>query len=182
MAGLDAIIEQIRAQADEEVKSIIDDAQQIADEIQSKNKSETKNEVDLMTAKADRDTALLRERMLSSTELTARNTLLQTKQDLIASVCDKTLDELKNLSDEKYIEYIKSHLQNEEAGFVLQEGRAQAVKKALPKLNIIDDRFVEDGFVEVEGKIEHNNTFSSKIHLAREQYQVELAEILFGKI
>lgn len=182
MAGLDAIIEQISAQADEEVKTITDDAKQIADEIKSKTAGETKTEVDLRTAKANRDIALLKERMISSAELTARNTLLQTKQDLIASVCDKTLDNLKNLSDEKYIEYIQSHIQNDEASLVLQKNRAEAVKKALPKVTIIEDRFVDDGFVEVEGKIEYNHTFSSKIHLAREQYQVELAEILFGNV
>lgn len=182
MAGINAIIEQIRAQADEEIASIIDDAQQIADEIHAKSENDTGREVNLLDAKAERETALLRERMISSAELSARNTLLQTKQDLIASVCDKTLEDLTNLSDEKYIEYIKKQVSKEAPVLVVQEGRLDSVKKALPEAKVLEDRFVKDGFVEIDGNIELNHTFSSNIHLARDQYQVELAEILFKEI
>ena len=61
-----------------------------------------------------------------------------------------TLKELKNISHEDYVQYVKQRISGETSTLVLQDGREAAVKKALPKVKVLKEKTVESGFIENE--------------------------------
>ena len=181
MSGLEKIIDKINKQSREDADSIMAETEKKIVEIERGNQEKLDKEVANINARRDRERTLLKDRLISNGELDARNLLLECKQEIINKAFDKALKELENISHEDYVQYVKKRISSAESTLILQDGREEAVKKALPKVKILKDRTVESGFIEVVDNIENNYTFQALLHIEKDESQVELAGILFGK-
>lgn len=181
MSGLEKIIDKINKQSREDADRIMAETEKKVVEIERGNQEKLEKEVANINARRERERALLKDRLISNGELDARNLLLECKQEIINKAFEMTLKELKNISHEDYVQYVKQRISGETSTLVLQDGREAAVKKALPNVKVLKEKTVESGFIEVVDNIENNYTFQALLHIEKDESQVELAEILFEK-
>lgn len=180
MAGLENLVQKISRQALDEKNKIIEEAKNKAEELLSKANLEIDKECSKLESKLSDERRLTIDRMRSNTELKSRNNILEAKQDVLKRVFTEVIDELKNISDEDYINYIKASNISDDSELVVSKDKFEAVKNALPNLNISTDRFAESGFIEVTKDTENNYTFSSRVKLIKEELEGKLADILFA--
>lgn len=179
MAGLDNLIDKITLGANEEVNKILETANIQASSIKKEADEKLKKEVSKIEQKNDDQCKLIREQLKSNAELKSRNNKLKTKQEVISSIFEDVFNELKNMSDSEYIDYIKSHLSSSTAKIVVVKDKYAICKENLEGIEIVDNRFVNSGFIEVTDDIEKNYTFDSKIGIVKEEVEGQLAKILF---
>ncbi|MDO5695904.1 MAG: V-type ATP synthase subunit E [Eubacteriales bacterium] len=181
MAGLDNLVNQITLEAKAEADKILTEARERADAIRAEGAVKTEKEIERMRKKATDERDLMKERLKSNAQLKARNNKLAVKQEVIQRVFDEVLDELKNMDDTTYVDYVKKNLTDKAATVIVAKDKAAAVKKGLPDCKVLEDRFVETGFIEVTDEMEKNFTFDAKLALIKEEIEGQLAQILYGK-
>lgn len=180
MAGLDNLIQKINTQALDEKNKIIEEANVKAEGLLSKANEEIDKECVKLENKLSEDRKLIIDRMRSNVELKSRNNILAAKQEVLQRVFSEVVDELKNIGDEDYINYIKSAGISDDSKLVVTKDKIDIVKREFPNLDIISDRFAESGFIEITDATENNYTFSSRVKLIKEELEGKLADILFA--
>lgn len=180
MAGLDNLVHQITKEAEIEAENILSEARAEADNIKAIGEAKTKKEIERMNEKSARELDLMKDRLKSNAQLKARNLKLAVKQEAIQNTFKGVIEELKNMSAEDYVAYIKKNMTNEAAQLVVVKEQVAIVEEIFPKCRVLKDRFVTSGFIEVTDTIENNFTFESKLSLVKEEVEGQLAKILYG--
>lgn len=110
----------------------------------------------------------------------ARDNELKVKQEILKKVFDSTIEDMKNIEPEKYIDYIRQNAAfNEGSEFVIMENMKDIIGQNLPDIKVIDNRYVGSDFIEIVGGIERNFTFDIKLNYIKDDIQGELAKVLF---
>lgn len=179
MAGLDNLVGKITDQANEEAKNILEVAKKEADIIKTNAKAELEKQIKKLEAKNEQGRNLAREQLKSNAQLRARNDKLATKQSVINTVFEAVYEELKNMDDEVYLEFVKKHIRDDLSEIVVKKDKLDICKANLEGIKISEERFAESGFIESTDEIENNYTFESRINTIREEVEGQLAKILF---
>ena len=178
--------EKILDEGKQKAKSIIDEAKRKSDGIMSD-----------MKEKAEKDGKDQKERMLSRAKLEARNNILRAKQNSIDLVLNKTLENISNMNDEEYTEFIKKLLLNS-----VETGDEEIIFSAKDKNRIEDSsiaelksrglkgelkissetRDISSGFILKRGGLELNCSIDSQIRILRDSLEGEIANLLFEGI
>ena len=125
--GLDRITEKILAEARQEADRIISDAEAECARISAEYAARAEAIRESLTAEAERKGTDLIARAKSAAATKKRNTMLQTRAQLIDDVFDGTLASLRNLTGEKYTEVLAGLL----CSAVLEQVEAEKISSTL---------------------------------------------------
>lgn len=182
MKGLENIIDKIKGEAKEEAEKIINKAEEEKREILENSNAKAKAEADRIINRAEIDSEGILKRAKSSKELQARDKILKAKQDKIDEVLRKVLEELKNLSNEDFINYVKNSIEgidiSKDAVLKVPERYKDAIEKANLGFKISDEN-VDEGFTLNYKNLQYNGDFKSILSSKREDLELFLAEKLF---
>ncbi|MCW6110372.1 V-type ATP synthase subunit E [Clostridium sporogenes] len=189
------ILEEAKVEKEEFIKEAKEDGKKILDEKTAEAKIIEKNTIE----KAERESVIRRERILSNAELKVRNEKLQSKQKVIEKVLEKSLEKLSSLSKEEYLSYIKERILtlpidgdekiiiNLKDKLIITEDfinkiNSELVKKGkLGNLSLSDEtRDFKAGFILEKNGIEINNSFEALISSMKDELEYEVARVLFN--
>ncbi len=196
MSGLDKIIGQILADAENEAEVILGKAKEEAAGLLDRAKEEIqKLEADAEEAKSRKRAAYM-DRVKSSADLKRRQAVLETKQQMIADILEKAYEKLLSKGDEEYFAILKKMLDR----FVLaKEGeiyfsqkdldrmpesfRAEIEKSAKEKGGSLtlgkEPRRIDGGFILVYGGVEENCTFRALFAERKDELSDKVHAMLF---
>lgn len=130
-----------------------------------------------------------RERLLQNAHLQVRNNKLKAKQETISKVFEKSLERLKELSNEDFMSFVENIIKNvdiKEHGtvHVCEKRHNLITTKQLSKLNsnlslAEVDNSVEDGFIIKVGNVQYNFTFKSILESLKLELTSEIIKELF---
>ncbi|MGO5072806.1 V-type ATP synthase subunit E [Clostridium sporogenes] len=189
------ILEEAKVKKEEFIKEAKEDGKKILDKKTAEAKIIEKNTIE----KAERESVIRRERILSNAELKVRNEKLQSKQKVIEKVLEKSLEKLSSLSKEEYLSYIKERIltlpiDGDEKIIInlkdkllitedfINEINSELVKKGkLGNLSLSDEtRDFKAGFILEKNGIEINNSFEALISSMKDELEYEVARVLFN--
>ncbi|NFT03916.1 V-type ATP synthase subunit E [Clostridium sporogenes] len=189
------ILEEAKVKKEEFIKEAKEDGKKILDKKTAEAKVIEKNTIE----KAERESVIRRERILSNAELKVRNEKLQSKQKVIEKVLENSLEKLSSLSKEEYLSYIKERILNlpidgDEKIIInlkdkllitedfINEVNSELVKKGkLGNLSLSDEtRDFKAGFILEKNGIEINNSFEALISSMKDELEYEVARVLFN--
>lgn len=198
MSNLNNLTSKILKDAEETKNQILVEAKNDGDKIISKSikKAESlKNEI-LEKAKSESESKY--SRLISSAKLKVRNDQLRAKQDVISSIFLKAIDELNNLSNEQYADYVKKtlselNLDGTETIIINERDKDVFNIKFLTDLNknlmangkkgeisLRTDGNFKSGFILDRNGIQVNNTFESLVNSLKSELEFEVTKALFG--
>ncbi len=198
MTGLEKIVDQILAEANQEADRLIEEANGQAKQIAEEADAQTEKSVQEIKKKSEAQAKNLEERMHSSNDLYLRTQTLAVKQDVIADVIETAYQKVCSMDTESYfgmlekliekyalpqsgeIYFSDSDLWAMPAGFY---NRIQAVaEKAGGTLTLSQEgKNIENGFVLVYGGVEQNCTLRAIFDANRDEMQDTVHAILYGK-
>ncbi|MDU1320502.1 MAG: V-type ATP synthase subunit E family protein [Clostridium botulinum] len=189
------ILEEAKVKKEEFIKEAKENGKKILDKKTAEAKIVEKNTIE----KAERESVIRRERILSNAELKVRNEKLQSKQKVIENVLEKSLEKLSSLSKEEYLSYIKERIltlpiDGDENIIInlkdkllitenfITEINSELVKKGkLGNLSLSDEtRDFKAGFILEKNGIEINNSFEALISSMKDELEYEVARVLFN--
>ena len=194
MAGLDKILESIRAESDGAVAQRINEAKSGAEALKKEAEDSVRDECQSIEERGKRSAEDTISRAESAAALLKRKTILAEKQAIIAEIFEEAEKRLTALPDAQYIDTItKIAVKNALPG----EGEiifSAADKKRLPssfekdlngklkggKLRVSNDTTeTAGGFILSYGGIEQNCTFKALIDAERENLTDKVSKVLF---
>lgn len=183
MSNLENLTQKILDEAKSQASIIDEESKKVNENIINSKIREANEEKKRMINRAVSEASLLKERTISNAELKARNEKLKAKQEVIDRVFDMAKERLKNLSEDKYVSYLKSTLKNlklEGEEIIIVPKRMKSKVEGLglrPKIS--DDEVVDSGFL-IKGKgTTLNYTFDSLVEHYRDELETEIAQSLF---
>ncbi|WP_101773576.1 V-type ATP synthase subunit E [Peptostreptococcus faecalis] len=172
----DKIIEEAKFLADE----IISDAKQKAEKIESDSNKNIQSKYDSIIEKGKEEAQYLKERLKSNALLKARDNELDKKQQVIDRLYSSTLEDLKNMDIDTYIEYIRKNATlSDKSTLIVEKDKLNIVREKFPGANISLERYADSGFIEIVDGIEINGTFSAQLDYIKDEVRGELAKVLF---
>lgn len=179
MAGLDNLVNKIADEAKLEADEIVLQAENKAKALREEAKLLLDKEAERLEAKNELQRNLIKEQLKSGAELRARNNRLATKQAVIAQIFQEVYSELVDMSDEEYLNYINSHISKDGTSVIVMKNKFDLCNARLENVNVVKDKFVDSGFIEVMEEFENNYTFDSKINMLKDELEGQLAKLLF---
>ena len=197
MAGLDKILNQIIADAEQSAANRLEAARQEANQMIE----EAKHICEQMAAEADKKEAEAKifqeSRIQSSVEQQRRTILLRTKQELIQELIQETYENIKNQATEDYFDTLEKLIETyawAEDGEIyfsqkdlsrMPEGFDEKICKAAKKRGgnlkrMNEPRPISDGFILVYGGIEENCTLKALIESKKDVILDQIHPILFA--
>jgi V/A-type H+-transporting ATPase subunit E len=132
-----------------------------------------------------------RDRILTTANLEARRVVLKEKECLIEEAYKRALTKIKKLGKKSYQDIIKKMLlKTAKSGpgevIISKEDRKRITPSFIKNINkelkiSKDERKISGGFILKRKKIEINNSFESLLRSKREELELRLVRILFGR-
>ncbi|MFD3156405.1 V-type ATP synthase subunit E [Haloimpatiens sp. FM7330] len=199
MSNLNNLVTKILDDAKHSADAIITDAKAKEKEIVDKKVNEANIEQKNIVEKAKIESQSKKERIVSNAQLQVRNKKLDSKQQVIDKVFEKSLIELINLSKEQYLDFIKNSIlalpiDGDEELIVKDEDKSKIDTEFLNDLNeqlkknnkkgeikLSDEvRNIKGGFILYKNGIEINNSFESLVTALRDELEYDVVKILFN--
>ena len=197
MNGLDKLVDRISGEANDQIKSILDEANARAAEIKAEYDKKQKAECDRIEKKAQSEVETIESRAKASAELKTKQILLTGKQELLNDTIVAAKEKLANLSDQEYTDFIvklfEKHIPSQDAVLRLNaadlkripqdvlDGFTAKAKAAGAELKISDEAAdIKNGFILDFGGIEENCTFDALIDQNIEELQDKVKSLLFA--
>lgn len=196
MAGLDKILEDIRSESAQAVASVMDAAQAERDRALAEAQKEADARTGKILARAKDQADDLIARADSAAQLQRRRMILETKQDLIASVIGQAKQAILDLPDSDYFELILKLISSNalprdgEVCFSrkdfsrLPKDFAAKLVAALPegaKLNVSrDEAQIDGGFILKYGGVEQNLSIGEIFEEKKDRMTDIAGKILFS--
>ncbi len=184
MSGLDNLTSKILNDAKEKADRIVKEAEEKAEEKYIQGMKKYNSQKDILEESGIRDRELTAERIKSSASLKARNEKLKAKQIVIEKVIDRLKNQLINMSEDEYINYLKNNIDfssfSKEKKLIVKKEYIDRIKTVFPNVNISDTEFVNSGFIMEENGIQENYTFEVKLDFMRDELEVEISKLLFS--
>ena len=183
MSNLDNIINKILQDAQDEAKKIIEEVESEIAVLVGDSENKAQLEADKIVEKSRLESMQLKDRIISNSNLTARDMVLVAKQEVISMVFDRAKEKLKNLEHSRYLNFVENTLKKleikEDSEIILTEKEKALTDGKLFNIKVADET-VESGFSLKNGKIILNNDFSSILDVLKEDIEQEIAEKLFS--
>jgi len=193
--ALDDILRKIESDAKQDASALVDDGRREADAVLAAARARAEAERARLESIAAQRADEERNRIVTLAKLSARRDLLAEKQRLIERVFDETHKRLAAMPADAYRQFIKSALLSsvetgdEEVVIGEDESRidqaflddvSRAIRGGAKLVLSSERRRIDGGFILKRGKTETNSTLATIIRAAREEYESEVAAILFG--
>lgn len=188
---LEKIIERIGEEFSLEIGRIKRETQDRVSEILKEAREKAASVKEEILKAASFEAQRRRDRILTTTNLETRRTVLEEKERLIEKAYQKALIKLTKLGKRPYQELIKKMLRKvakTDAGEIIlsREDNKRITPSFVKSINkdlkiSKDDRGISGGFILKKEKIEINNSFESLLRSKREELEPRLVKILFGK-
>ena len=197
MNGLDKLVDRISGEANDQIKSILDEANARAAEIKAEYDKKQKAECDRIEKKAQSEVETIESRAKASAELKTKQILLTGKQELLNDTIALAKEKLAGLSDQEYTDFIvklfDKHIPKEDAVLRLNAADLKRIskdvldsfvkkaKEAGADLKISEEAAeIKNGFILDFGGIEENCTFDALIDQNIEELQDKVKSLLFA--
>lgn len=181
MSNIETLLEKIEADSVIEQQSIIDAAKKEAEEIVYKAKQESEEKAGYVLKKTEEEAQNILEKANSRSELESRDRILRAKQEVFEKVLKLATEKLNNLSEEDYLNYIRSEINSVElsnnAQLLVMDKYKNFIINKLDTIKV-SDRTVDSGFVVEDGNIIYNNDFKNII----ENNRSEIEEMVFNEL
>ena len=112
MTGLDKMINQILDEANSSAEKILEDARTSAEKIMDEAREEVKNMQKDSEKKTEAEIRNYKDRVISSSDLRRRTSLLEAKQELITAVVDRAYAVFVQKSGDEYFQIIREMLKS----------------------------------------------------------------------
>lgn len=198
MAGIENLKNRIIKDNEDRAKQVESDAKAKAEDVIGKAKNKADEIMNNMQLKAEKDGQERFERLMSRSQLDARNEVLLAKQEAIDKVFQNVVDTISKMDDKNYFEFIekillssvetgeeeivfseKDRARLEPSFITLVNDKLNAMgKKGLVKISN-ETREIGSGFILVHGGLEINCSIESQIRLLRDSLEGDLANLLF---
>ncbi|MDF2674065.1 MAG: hypothetical protein K0R09_2333, partial [Clostridiales bacterium] len=169
-----------------------------AEDVISKAKNRADEIMNNMKLKAEKDGKERFERLMSRSQLDARNDVLLAKQEAIDKVFQNVVDSISKMDDKNYFDFIEkillSSVETGDEEIVFSEKDKSRIqpsfitivndklngmgKKGLVKISN-ETRAIGSGFILVHGGLEINCSIESQIRLLRDSLEGDIANLLF---
>lgn len=199
MSNLQHITSKIKKDSEVQKDAILAAANEEADKIINKKISAAnKNAADILE-KAQIESVVKKNRIISSAQLKVRNEKLEAKQAVIEKVFVTTKENLSNMSEDDFKGFVKKKILslditgneniivNLKAKKALDNSFIKELNNSLIKVgkegNLKVSEIIGDftgGFIIEKDGIEINNTFESLVESLREEMEFEIARIMFN--
>ena len=195
MAGLQNIIERIQQNSEAVCDSILNEAQNKADDIRAAGAVETEKEVETIRAETRRQAKEIIDSAVSGSELEEKKELLSAKVDIINEVIDTVSATLKALPAEEYFAsfyaLVMKYARPEDGILYLSQKDLDrlpddletTLNGLLPAGSIRiskEPRDIDGGFILAYGGIEINCSYDALINEARDDIKDELSKNIFA--
>lgn len=191
--SIENITANILKDATKSADDAVNAAKKSAEDIINKAKEEAAEIIKASAEKAQKDAESLKSRKVSAAELQMRKMMLQAKQDAIKNSFNTALEKLKNMPEEKYINYLAEEIikvPNNSGTIILNKKDKEKIGEKLIKLvneKLNAEKFTlsnntvnsSGGFVLKSGNVEINNTFEAILDSMKDELTNEVAGALF---
>jgi V/A-type H+-transporting ATPase subunit E len=192
--SIDNITDKILAEANEQSKLVIDEAEDKSKTIIVKAREKRAEILKDYEDRAGEDAKLLKSRRISVAELEVRKIRLGAKQDLISRCFEKALDQLANMEEGKYIDFLFNKILalEVEGGELLlnSKDRKNIGESLVKKINdsgrsgkvTLSPDTIEGrgGFVLRRGSVEINSSLETMVNGVKEAVSPDVITALFG--
>ena len=188
---LEKIIERIGEEFSLEIDRIKKETQDRVSEILKEARGKAASIKEEILKAASFEAQRRRDRILTTTNLEARRIVLEEKERLIEEAYKKALAKLERFGKKSYQDIIKKMLfkvAKSGSGEIIisKEDRKRITLSFIRNINkglkiSKEDREISGGFILKREKIEVNNSFESLFRSKREELELRLVRILFGK-
>lgn len=179
MSSLERITERILEEARREAEKSLEALDQKKSEILADGKKEALALGEKMIEKAKKDSHLDKERAIASAQLKGRDDILSKRLSILDSCFERAKKELRELSDDRYLDFLKRTLAKLELGgeerLIVPKDKRELVKGLVE----LGDRTCESGFILEKEGISYNFQFDELIDYRREEIQDEIYKLLF---
>lgn len=183
MSNLDNLTQKILDDSRNEAASIIEESERLTQELINSKIKEANDKKSRILEKAALEAAMIKDRVISNAELSARDEILKAKQNIISKVFSSAKDKLKNINEEDYIKFLKNRLSTIKLKgsevLIVPERMREKVKKLGLNPSVSGSETVESGFLLKDGNIVMNFSFDSLVDFLREELEGEIASELF---
>lgn len=198
MSNIDNLIYKIIQDGENAASRIIEAAVKEGEDIVKNKKAEALKLGSKIIEKAKQEGKSKGERIISNMELEIRNSKLIAKHQVIDSVLRSALEKLANIDEDKYLELIRTFVNNMEFEgdlevIVPEKFRNEVLIDFIEKLNSDlnfkeknihiylgkGTRMINSGFIFIREGVEINNTFETVISSLRDELEWLVAESLF---
>ena len=195
MTGLENILAEIQASAEEAAAQNRREAEKEAAAILEKARAQGKEEAARLDAETKALVEKIADRARSAAALERRRAVLEAKQEVIGEMIDAARESLYTLREEDYFTLLQAMIEKYalpgEGELILSEKDAARLPRGfLKKVNASlkggsltlseEKRYLDGGFLLRYGGIEENCTFDSLFDAAREQLQDDVHKMLFA--
>lgn len=195
MNGIEKITGRINEDAQREIDAIAAQAKSEADAITARYEAQAEKEAAEILARGKANADERVERLASVAELEAKKMTLAAKQEVLDRAFDKALQDLTQLSEEKYVallaalavkaastgneKIILSPADRSRYGVKVAEMANSALGKQ-GKLTLSEEtRDIKGGLLLSDGDVEVNCAFETLVRLTRNQIAGDVAKVLF---
>ena len=193
MSGIDVIISQIEQDTQAVCEKIIAEAQAKADKILAEARDQAQSVAAAGKEKTAARVADIKKRGESAADLEEKRVMLCTKQDIIATMLKKGLDDAKNLPDNEYfaliIQMVEKYSQPEDGIICFGRRDKERMPDDLPervnsaakgRLTLaVEDADIDAGFILKYGGIEQNCSFDAIFASEAETLSDRAGKLLF---
>ena len=197
MTGLDKMINQILDEANSSAEKILEDARTSAEKIMDEAREEVKNMQKDSEKKTEAEIRNYKDRVISSSDLRRRTSLLEAKQELITAVVDRAYAVFVQKSGDEYFQIIRemlkkyalpqsgeiffsqSDLEQMPAGFEQEIQEIAASVGGMLSLSK-EAKNLDGGFILAYGGIEENCSFKAMFASRKDELQDQVQRVLFS--
>ena len=199
MANLENLVSKIKADGDQKVAEILEDAKiEEAKKIDIK-KQEAKEQGQILIEKAKQESIVTKDRIVSNAKLKVRDEKLQAKQTIITRVFEEALHTFTSMKLDDFLSYIKnnvlsSDIDGDEAILLNKKYFTQIPSSFIQELNqelvkvgkkgsLVTQEHtgsMKDGFILSKKGMQMNFTFEEMVNMYRDELEQEISTQLFG--
>lgn len=194
MSNIKNITSKILKDAEARKENILAAAEEEKSKILSKKVSSANEIAQEILDKAEVEAKSKKERVISSAKLKVRNNKLAAKQEIINEVFEKSIDELRKLSKEDFLNFVKNTISSMnlsgKQNLILNEEGLKFVDAAfIEELNKkVDAQIIlsetpgsfKGGFILENNGIQINSTYEALVSSLRDELEFEVAKVLFN--
>ena len=191
--SIENITQKILSEANANREVTIKNAETRSSQIIDEAKVQAEAIMKKIAEKAEKDAETLKSRKVSAAELQGKKMMLSAKQDAIKKGFDVALGKLKEMPEDKYINFMADEIvkiPNCEGTIILNEQDRKEIGEKLVKA--VNDRLKGEkitlsnntvqssgGFILKNGKVEINSTFETLLNAIRDELTYAVANVLF---
>lgn len=185
MTNLENLTQRILEDAKEEAEEIIRIAEQKKADLINEKVESALIDREKILKKAQLESNLLKERIISDANLSRRDEILKAKQEIIEKVFEHAMKELQQMDDEEYIHFLQKKLADIELKgtevLIVPKNKRILIQNLNLPIKVCKEETVDSGFIITRDSLQINYSFQSLMDFNREELETLVAQQLFNE-